>query len=109
PRSLVLTTLIRARSAPARLFRLRPESIFSLRIPAWGIPPRHDMIKPLTASGKAFFAAVNLLGSVFYVWVLVRVLVVPAEPLHWGFLALLFMTLGAGIASVRIPGLNSLI
>jgi diguanylate cyclase (GGDEF)-like protein len=67
------------------------------------------MIKPLTPAGKAFFAAVNILGVGIYVWTLARLLVFPHEPLKWGYLALFVMTLAMGLVSVRIPGLGSLI
>src|SRR5262245_18865785 len=67
------------------------------------------MITPLTPSGKAFFAAVNVLGVGLYVWVLARLLILPHEPLRWGYLALFAMTLAMGLVSVRIPGLGSLI
>src|SRR5882672_7131012 len=67
------------------------------------------MIKPLTPSGKAFFAAVNVLGVGIYVWVLASLLVLPHASLQWGYVALFIVTLATGLVSVQIPGLGSLI
>jgi hypothetical protein len=67
------------------------------------------MIKPLTPSGKAFFASVNILGVGMYLAILAQLLVSAHEPLRWGYLALFVMTLATSLVSVRIPGLGSLI
>ena len=71
--------------------------------------PAAAMIKPLTIWGKLFFALVNLAGGTVYLWVLAHAVLRPSEPRPWGYVALFIMALVAGVVSVKIPGINSLI
>lgn len=67
------------------------------------------MIKPLSLWGKLFFVLVNLVGGGLFLFAFARVALRPDTPLPWGYIALFLMTLATGLASVKIPGINSLV
>lgn len=67
------------------------------------------MIKPLTAGGKSFFAAINVAGVGLYLTILAVTVFGSGPQLGWSFVGLFVLTLVCGIVSVKIPGLNSLI
>ncbi|RMG43335.1 MAG: HD domain-containing protein, partial [Acidobacteria bacterium] len=67
------------------------------------------MIKPLTRAGKATFAVVNVAGTLLYAWAVSSVVAEQAAGPSWSYLALLAAAMALGWASIKLPGINSLI